>query len=369
MLEVVGQWVRLDADAPPDEQVAAALFEILDWLIEQRHWALLEPLETEYRDAFAKYRVLMYLAAEGYRQQGDDAEAGRRAELAYALQSPDDEQRVRIAEQLAVLGEVEWAIREYRYVIERFPVLHEQSLLARSELAVWLHDRGAYQEAAEAMGQFMDALERAQTPPNPADDPDRQAERQRLRADRERLLESLGGTGRSREQLQAFAARRQFYVACWRESEGRFDDQLKHLKLAIAANEQDADVLIALFRCPAADEQTQADTRERIARVSRFWLSLIEDYPDVAYLHNQWAWLIANTEGDFELAIKFSKRSLQLRPDEPSYLDTLGRCYYAAGQLEQAVETQRKAVELQPQMQVMRRQLQFFQEELAKRKS
>ena len=47
---------------------------ILDWLIEQRHWALLEPLEVEYRDAFAKFFInhpdefrLGAVHADGYR--------------------------------------------------------------------------------------------------------------------------------------------------------------------------------------------------------------------------------------------------------------------------------------------------------------
>jgi len=368
MLAAVAQWLRIDADDPPEEQTAAGLFAVLEWTLAERRWLLLEPLERQYEPLFAKYRILRYLVAEGYRRQDRPEEAERRATEAFQMAADDQEQRVRIAEQLAGLGEIDWAVREYRRVIEAFPVIHEQSLLARSEMAVWLHDRSEFRQAADVMGEFVQALDRIDAPPpDEAESPDRRAERGRLQADRDRLVETLGGAARSREQLQAFAARRYFYLACWHESEQRYEDQLKQLKQAIAANEQDADVLIALYRCPAADEPSRADARERIARVSRFWRSLIDDYPDVAYLHNQWAWLIANTEGDFELAVKFSKRSLQLRPDEPSYLDTLARCYYAAGQLEAAVETQRRAVELQPQMHVMRRQLQFFQAELAQR--
>ena len=65
-------------------------------------------------------------------------------------------------------------------------------------------------------------------------------------------------------------------------------------------------------------------------------------------MYNQWAWLVTNTEGDFAQAVQHSLRSLELAPDEPSYLDTLGRCYFAAGDVENAIKSQRKAVELAP---------------------
>jgi hypothetical protein len=46
-------------------------------------------------------------------------------------------------------------------------------------------------------------------------------------------------------------------------------------------------------------------------------------------------------------------------------LDTLGRCYYAAGDLENAVKYQSQAVKLDQHSGQMRRQLEFFQKELA----
>ena len=64
-----------------------------------------------------------------------------------------------------------------------------------------------------------------------------------------------------------------------------------------------------------------------------------------------------------------SHKSLEIRPDTGGYLDTLGRCYYAKGDLENAVKYQSKAVELDPHSQQIRRQLKVFQDELAKKKS
>ena len=50
------------------------------------------------------------------------------------------------------------------------------------------------------------------------------------------------------------------------------------------------------------------------------------------------------------------------------HVDTLGRCYYAAGDFENAVKVQSRAVELDPHSQQMKRQLALFQEALEKKK-
>ena len=70
---------------------------------------------------------------------------------------------------------------------------------------------------------------------------------------------------------------------------------------------------------------------------------------------------MSNTEGDYQQAVEHSLRSLELKPDSPSYLDTLGRCYYAVGDLEKALEAQREAVRLHPHLQVMQDQLALFE--------
>ena len=80
----------------------------------------------------------------------------------------------------------------------------------------------------------------------------------------------------------------------------------------------------------------------------------------LADLHNQYAWLVSNTEGDLQEALRASRRSLELSPDNPAYLDTLGRCYYALGDLENAIRFQSRAVQLEPSTQQIRRQLEFL---------
>jgi Flp pilus assembly protein TadD len=120
-----------------------------------------------------------------------------------------------------------------------------------------------------------------------------------------------------------------------------------------------------MYRLHDADDAFRAKTKQRIRQTSAYQLRQIAEDTKDPTLYNQWAWLIANTEGDQAKAVEFSRRSLELSPDEPSYLDTLGRCYFAVGDLENAVKNQRRAVELAPHFHVMKRQLKQFEEALA----
>jgi tetratricopeptide (TPR) repeat protein len=47
----------------------------------------------------------------------------------------------------------------------------------------------------------------------------------------------------------------------------------------------------------------------------------------------------------------------------------LGRCYYAVGDYENAIKYQRRAVELEPFAMSMKRQLQLFETELQQKKA
>ena len=81
---------------------------------------------------------------------------------------------------------------------------------------------------------------------------------------------------------------------------------------------------------------------------------------------NQFAWLVGNTLGEKNLqlaeeAIRNSHRSLEIKPDAAGYLDTLGRCYYAKGDLEKAVRFQQEAAQLDPHSGLIREQLELFE--------
>jgi hypothetical protein len=86
----------------------------------------------------------------------------------------------------------------------------------------------------------------------------------------------------------------------------------------------------------------------------------IQAIPDDPNGYNEYAWLVANTEGDVGKALRYSKRSLELSFDSPSYLDTLAHCRAAAGDAAGAFRTQLLAVQRDPHIVTIRRNLERF---------
>lgn len=319
----------------------AALENSLAWILKHDQWRALELLEDHYADALRDDRDLIYFLGVARGRQGRDALAEEFAERAFQLQADEIGQRGRIASILAELGRHDWAEREWRAVVDSLPVTDARSIDARREIAsLCLHDRGEDLEAAELLDESWQAVH-----------------------DDANLRRTLLADPRSLALLNTIDSLREYYRACHAESEGNFDLQRDHLEKALKRNPIDADVLIAMYRLEEADEAYRNKVRKRIRKTSDILENVLKQNPQDANSYNHWAWLISNTEGDFEKAVKYSLKSLQLNPDSPSYLDTLGRCYYSVGDLENALKYQRQAVARYPQMRVIRHQLELFERE------
>ena len=101
-----------------------------------------------------------------------------------------------------------------------------------------------------------------------------------------------------------------------------------------------------------------------IARTVTVMRKEIEKTPDDAQGYNQLAWLIGNTEGDLDEALRLVQKSIELGPDNGAYYDTMGRVYYARGDYPNAVKYQSQAAELEPHSGLILKQLQFFKDQL-----
>jgi tetratricopeptide (TPR) repeat protein len=94
----------------------------------------------------------------------------------------------------------------------------------------------------------------------------------------------------------------------------------------------------------------------------------IAEDPEDASAYNQFAWLVGNTEGDFDEALTYSKKSVEIEPQTGGYYDTLARVYFAKGDYENAVKYQTLAIELDPHSGQMERQLELFKKTLEEQK-
>jgi tetratricopeptide (TPR) repeat protein len=328
------------------------LLTLLKWLVRNESWQTLEEFAEHHHDEIQRSKQTLYMlaVARSKQNQGDGAE--ELAQQAAKLPTDRPIDSLDAGRLLEILGQHEWAIREYQSGIDGQPIEAASSIGARVMLSNLLQDHERYDAAADALAPLVDAIEK---------NPD--VKRAYLSA-----LGDLSQQSHYVPEANALAARMHYLRACHHEQEHDFTHQRQELLAAIKADETDADVLIAMFRLADADDAWMADTRERIKKLARNTEARIEDQPNDPIAYNQWAWLIANTEGDFQKAVRLSRRSLELEPDTASFLDTLGRCYYSAGEYQKAVESQRQAVALIPHMQIMQRQLRQFEQKVAELK-
>lgn len=240
-------------------------------------------------------------------------------------------------------GLTEWAIREYRRIMEntsehwRVSIVREQATVILSEL---LHDRGRDAEAADVLATLVG-----------------------------KQANNVFGNDDLGDQA-SFTSRMHYFRSEHYRKEADREKQIEYLRKAVEADPTDADVLIAMHRLPRADEKWKAETKRYIDNAVKGFELIIQremaageilNRADVSKNLNQVAWLVGNTEGDFEKAIRQSRRSLELRPGSAGSLDTLGRTYFAVGDFENALKYQRRAAKMEPHSQQIARQLAEFE--------
>jgi tetratricopeptide (TPR) repeat protein len=170
-------------------------------------------------------------------------------------------------------------------------------------------------------------------------------------------------------------ARMHFFFACQAASQSDAAVERTNLDQAIEQEPTDLDVLIALYRVKDDNPARREKVMKLIKTVVDTCRNEIEDIPDEPVNYNELAWLVANTEGDFDEAIRFSQKSVELARAEATttsdfkhvgqYLDTLAHCYFAKKDYANAVKYQAEAVKLDPHTKAISRQYQVFRDALA----
>jgi tetratricopeptide (TPR) repeat protein len=173
-----------------------------------------------------------------------------------------------------------------------------------------------------------------------------------------------------------------YYFACHWESQGDAKQQRENIEKAAKESPKDVNALIGFYRLPdlkPEEKQKVVQTIEQVSEELRESIRNNQRSPDnpretvaastkEGYDCNQFAWLIANTVGDLDEALKYSKRSVELQPTSGGLYDTLAHVYYAKGDYESAVSTQKKALELEPHSGLIKKKLDVFEKALAEKK-
>ncbi len=337
------------------------ILETVDWLMKRQAWSIVEEMATRYSNKFEEDPLLLYRYAEAQLQQGQMESATKTGERALRLTPDEPDAHVVMAYTLQEGGLMHWAESEYLHAIKLSPSGSLNDLRSRLLLSEMLHDLGRELPAAEALQGAVDAMEK---------DPS--------------VAETVRNSfGREPGSIQS---RMHYFYAMHHASDGDVKQTRSRLQEGIKSDPTDADVLIAMHRLAGADDEWRAETKKRIDTAIGFFRDEIAKYEreaeqapseqlrmyalrNLASANNQFAWLVSNTVGDYEEAIRCSKKSLELRPDTGGYYDTLGRCYYANGDYANAVKCQRRAVELEPFSGQIQRQLELFEKALQERQN
>lgn len=340
------------------------LREAAYWVIDHGFPELVEEMQQENQVFFSKYAELTYSLAESYRARKMEANAEEFAEIAFknpsagivAARDPREYRTFR-AFGLQQRGLFDWSEREYRETLKNTRPLDVVALKARYFFTEMLHDIGKNQDASDVWSEILVELERSGEP---------YRQQLHVQLDLAGLDDPAGVIG------QAY-----YYQAIALIENNELSRAKIKLNYAFDNDPDNADVLIAMHRLDG-DEQWKRTVSQRVKTCADYFqaqmiqkeqemessgaLGVARAKRDLARMNNQYAWLISNTEGDFQQALRCSQRSLELEPDLSTYLDTLGRCYFAVGDYQNAILNQRRAVELEPFSMSMKRQLQLFEE-------
>jgi tetratricopeptide (TPR) repeat protein len=327
-------WSREDAE----EEGATATAANLIWAVEHGLPEAVELLEDRWAGLAIDDDVTAYAAAVALAARGERDRAARLADKAFDAAQRDGDgftARLRNGMLLAKWGATDWAIREYRAVCDDPQSPAIEFMLVGISFSELLHDLGRDDEAAEVLRSVADARGAG------ADEA----------ADLLRRLE------RDPALIRARAA---YFASCAAAARGDLVGRRRLLEEALQRPAREVDALIARYESSADDAAARADTRLLVARTLERIEDEVQALPEEPNGYNEYAWLVANTEGDVKKAIRYSKKSLDMSPDNASYLDTLAHCRFAAGDRAAAVRIQSLAHRQEPHNRTILRNLERF---------
>ena len=324
-----------DKDPSTSGEEAAAT---LAWLVEHGLPEGVDLLAANHPVLIRDDPLVGYAAAIAERARGRAADADRLASEAFAKPAGSNAEfvdRLQTAILLAKWGAADWAAREYAALVDNPKTPAAQFALAAIMYSEFLHDQEREDEAAACLELLIEGRKGNAGGGDP-------------------ILQQIG------REPQSIRSRMHFFAACAAAARGDAAGRRQAIDAAIKAQPKDVDALIALYTLPDNSPEQRADAAARVKRALKQIENEIQALPDDANGYNEYAWLVANTEGDLQKATRYSKTSLVKSFDSSSYLDTLAHCHAAAGNKELAIRTQVLALRQEPHNRTIRRNLERF---------
>jgi hypothetical protein len=330
----IGLFKQLLEIDQPDVQ---SLPQLLDWLVQQQAWELLPEVEARFpKLGESTDPRVIYFLAEAALKQGNTEQLETYLQRASEIQPQNASLHYQTAMLLYKRGLLDWVERECALILKNTsPSQGIMAFNAHNLLAEIQNDQERYREAADSIGAALELYSKNETV-------------------RERYEDNIRF---SEEQLKA---KRSFNRGLDAARNGEHESAFKSFQEALTFDRNDADVLISIYRLPKLTPEQRDQNRKNIRESLTTFQDQIHSDPEDSQGYNQYAWLVANTEGDFDLALEYSLKSVELKSESGGLRDTLAHCYFAKQDYNNAVKTQEQASRMEPQSQTIKRALDKF---------
>jgi len=324
-----------------DQPDAQSLPQLLDWVVQQQAWELMPEVEARFpKIAESNDPRVVYFLAEAALKQGNTAQLEMYLQRASEIQPQNSSLHYQTAMMLYKRGLLDWVERECALILKN--TTSNQGIMAFNAhylLAEIQNDQERYREAADSLTAALELFTKSET-----------------------VREHFEDSSRFRFQFneEQLKTKRAFNRGLEAARNGEHDVAYKAFMDALAFDNHDADVLIAIYRLPKLTAEQREANRKQIRESLAMFQDQIHSDPEDSQGYNQYAWLVANTEGDFDLALEYSLKSVELRPSSGGLQDTLAHCYYAKQDYANAVKTQEQAVRMEPNSHTIKRALAKF---------
>lgn len=140
---------------------------------------------------------------------------------------------------------------------------------------------------------------------------------------------------------------------------GDFATAHREADLAMLYSPSDTDSVITIVeQLDGAGQKAEADALYR--RHTAPFRAFCAAHPNSAQAHNQFAWAAAKCRRELDDALKHAARAVELDPKSTACLDTLAETYFQRGDVQKAIETMNRCVELEPNEKRHQEQLERF---------
>jgi len=308
--------------------------DVLFWAAHSGLANLVNYLPESLQATIENQAITLYAAARCEQLNGNETLADEMARRAFALSSDKTNEQMLAAVRLDHWGLVDWADREYRRVITA-PTLSAQQIIPFSiQWAELLNDFDRCNEASAVLNDVLTGSHGT--------------------IKNIRVMDSLGYS------KEALAARQKFFLSRADKEKNKREKERQALDKALDEYPEEIDTLIAYYHFPGLLPADKEHIVKLIQGALKKLQQRIDREPDEPNSYNEYAWLVANTEGDLLRATRYSKRSLDLVFDSASFLDTLAHCYAAAGNRNEAIRCQVVALRKDPGSNTIQKNLQKF---------